>query len=136
VNKNIIKQTLALLLVASVIYFGALLFQNYRSSTLTQLESMWSRDLENLEKLKKLPAIWNQIRYVNLIPAQDDKLAVAWAKKIAVPIEINPKGEYQIEVLFISQTEGEHLAAIIQHHITLVKTKNSVWELARTYQIK
>lgn len=109
----------------------------YQAKSSSKLEQLWIHDIENLSSAKKLPPFWNEISVVEKISANHDSLAELWLKTVSLPINIKPTGKYKLEILFLSQkNESGITQAIIQHHITHIPSKNSVWELARTYNLE
>lgn len=120
---------------AVILYILASLGANYKSPSSKLIERIWEADIVNLTNLHKLPPAWNEIRVVEKLNATGDSAAEKWARDTSSPIEINPKGEYKLEVLFISQHEGSHERVVIQHHMIHIPSGNSVWELGRTYQL-
>lgn len=132
------SQLLILLSFALIIYVAANIGQlmySIQHPEIRLIESVWTRDLHNLHLHQSLPVFWNQIRVIEKIPANNDSLAKAWAEKLAVPVEINPTGDYKLEILIISQNEPSTQKILIQHHLIHIPSGNSIWELARTYTI-
>ncbi len=133
--KNILGVFGLLSATALVIYILASLGLNYKSASSQLIERIWEQDIANLSGLHKLPPTWSEIRVVEKTNATGDSAAETWARDTSSPIEINPKGDYKLEVLFISQHDGEHERVVIQHHMIHIPSGNSVWELGRTYQL-
>lgn len=119
--------------IAFSVYLAATIGMNYGTQSAAKLEHIWKQDIQNLLKAEKLPSYWKDIRLVEKVAARDDLLAESWSKFVSSPVEINPSGEYKLEILFLSQKEGRHERAVIQHHMIHIPTGNSVWELGRTY---
>ena len=84
-----------------------------------------------LKASNKLPAGWNSIKEIQLIPATDK--AKLWLKSMHVPILLKSDGAYKLEVLMISWDEGQDVGAIVQYNLVELKTNNMVWELGRTF---
>jgi hypothetical protein len=124
-----------LLAITVIVYILASLGANYRSPSSKLIERIWQQDISNLNNLHKLPSTWSEIRLVEKVNASGDSSAEVWARDTNSPIEINPKGEYKLEVLFISQHDGKHERVVIQHHMIHIPSGNSVWELGRTYEL-
>jgi len=99
------------------------------------VERIWQEDIDNLSSKHKLPPQWGEIRTVEKDPAAGDSEAARWVKETAAPIEINPKGDYKLEILFLSQKDGPKERAVIQHKMIHIPSGNLVWELDRTYQL-
>ncbi len=124
-----------LIATAGAIYIAATLGLAYSSPTTKTLQRIWEQDIDNLSGHHKLPPSWSEISVVQKINANGDRDAERWARETVSPIEINPKGQYKLEVLFISQKSAGHEKVIVQHHMIHIPSGNSVWELGRTYQL-
>lgn len=131
--KKIAGQTILMIALSAALYVIAVIGINYKSKSSENLELIWAKDIKNLVQHNSLPAHWIDIRLIEKVAAQDDPLAENWSKSVSSPIEINPKGDYKLEVLFLSQEENGHLRAVIEHHLVHIPTGNTVWELGRTY---
>ena len=119
----------------------------YTKPPYSKLIASWTDDVHNLEKMKKLPKEWSEIRELdikgdNSWPIQD------WLGKIRdqkpkpgseslqkPPIKLNPKGRYKLEVFLIHWIEGYRYGAVIQYHLVDLATTNTIWELDRTYHL-
>ena len=133
--QKLFGQLFILIALSLLLYLGATYAINYRAASTVKLEKLWQEDLVNLKATKKLPSYWQSIKEVKKISANEDAEAEKWVKSIASPIEINPTGEYRLEILFLSQSENEQEKAVIQLHIIHITSGNSVWELGRTYEL-
>jgi len=133
--KKLIGEASLLLAIALSIYTATVILMAYRSNSTRRLEAIWQEDIKNLSESKNLPMYWYEIRSIEKHSPPQDQPAGLWSRSLSVPLEVNPKGEYQMEILFLSQSDGGHLRAIIQHHIIHTPTGNSVWELGRTYTL-
>lgn len=134
--KKIFFQFIFLTAIALIVYAIANIGQSYRSADSASLEVAWYKDVENLKSADRLPQYWNSIRIVEKISANNDVTAAKWAKAVSSPIEINPSGEYKLEILFLSQMDTTPPKAVIQYHIIHIPSGNSVWELARIFELK
>jgi hypothetical protein len=121
--------------LALIIYLLAFIGMAYKSPSAKVVERIWQEDIDNLSIKHKLPPFWGEIRTVEKDPAAGDAEAAHWVKDTVAPIEINPKGDYKLEVLFLSQKEGVRERAVIQHKMIHIPSGNLVWELDRTYQL-
>ncbi len=123
--------------VALGVYIIADVGATYRAKSTARLAQLWQKDIDNLQFAHKLPAYWTEIRLVERYPANDDVLASLWSKTVSLPVEVNPQGEYKLEVRFRSQkNEAGVIRAVIEHGITHIPSNNYVWELGRTYVIE
>ncbi len=135
-KNNIFGQVLLLAAFALCIYIVAVIGITYRDKSAAFLERAWKLDIQNLQLNNNLPLYWNDIRLIEKYSAQDDPVAKSWIKNVYPPIEINPMGNYKIELLFISQEDSSEKKAIVQHHIIYLPTGDSVWEMARIYNLE
>ena len=133
--KNLFSSTLLLIATALVVYTIATIGINYRSKSALQLEQLWRSDIKTLRIENKLPSYWGHIRQVIKLTAPTDNRAQSWLKDVSLPIDINPEGEYKLEILFVSDFEDGHRRALIRHHFIHIPTGNSVWEVSRTYNL-
>ncbi len=96
--------------------------------------SAWNDDLILLEKSKKLPAQWANIRDVTL--RTDNSPAQDWISGVTPPIQTNPNGTFNLDVFIVHWLEGYRYGALVTY--TLVDTRNNnntVWELSRTFKL-
>ena len=134
-KKNII-QFFFLIITAVIIYGVANIFGNYQNKNALTLEQLWSADIKKLSENNFLPLAWNEIKFVEKNAAENDSIAETWKNKISAPIQVAPEGQYKLEVLFISQeSENQTQQALIQLQIVTIESKNTVWELTRTYDL-
>lgn len=132
--RKIFFQAVLMIAAALGVYIIADIGLTYRVKAAAKLEQLWSEDIQTLAAAQKLPPSWSGIRVVEKISGNKDPMSELWAKTVSSPIEINPNGEYKLEILMLSQkNESGQTRAIIQHHIIHIPSNNSVWELARTY---
>jgi len=134
--KRFFSLVLLLAAIALVVYAIGLVGKNFRFSSTERLESLWTEDINNLAKAEKLPAHWNEIRLIERTAPTADKRATRWTHAVAVPIKVNPNGDYKLDILFVSQDESPHLKALVQMNLIHLQSGNSVWELDRTYDLK
>ena len=136
VIKRILSLVFLLASVALIIYAIGLIRKSVKFSSTVKLESLWAEDINNLVETGKLPKYWDKIRVINKTAPTGDKLAIQWSHEVSAPIQLNPTGDYKLEVFFLSQNESPHLKALVQMNMVHIKTGNSVWELDRTYDLK
>lgn len=135
--RKLFFQVVLMVAVALGLYIAANIGISYQTTSSAQLEKLWAQDIQNLSLANKLPPFWNEIRIVEKNSEIQDPISKTWAENVSLPVEINPQGEYKMEILFLSQkNELGQTRAIIQHHIIHVPSNNSVWELARDYSLK
>lgn len=130
---KLLSQTTILVALAAAIYIISNIGLNYKAKSGVELELIWKNDIATLKSSNKLPAYWTEIRTVEKINGPDDSIAAKWVKSVSSPIEINPNGQYKLEILFISDKENGIHRAVIRHHMIHIPSGNSVWELNRTY---
>ncbi len=134
-KKNIVHFCV-LIAIAAIIYLFANILGNYQSKNALILEQLWSADIEKLSENNILPLSWAEIKFVEKNAAENDSVAEIWKQKVSVPVQIYPEGHYKLEVLFISQeSETGIKQALIQLQIVTIASKNTVWELTRTYDL-
>jgi hypothetical protein len=85
-----------------------------------------------LHQQKSLPDALDSVREIEWIAP--DPISKVWAKYIHAPISINSQGEYHLELMLLSQNDSA-LVAVVQYHLIHIKSKNSVWELGRTFTV-
>lgn len=134
--KKLLGQVSLLIAISLVVYILAEVGLNYRNKKSALIEQLWSKDIERLSKNNNLPLFWRDLRIVEKMAPDEDKSAKRWIKTVSIPIEVNPKGSYKLELLFLSQEDDEHERVVILHHIIHIPSGNSVWELGRTYSLK
>ncbi len=122
--------------ISLIVYTISIVGKNFRFSSTQRLELLWKEDIQNLAKAQKLPQSWRDIRAVERTAPSTDKRASRWTHEVAVPVKVNPNGNYKLDVLFVSQDESPHLKALMQMNIVDIKSGNTIWELDRTYDLK
>lgn len=96
----------------------------------------WTEDLANLEKAKKLPQEWSEIREINITPDTTPNSPISeWLTKVKAPIKLNPEGRFKLQTEIYYQIEGYRYGVSIQYHIEDIATKNTVNEFGRTYRL-
>ncbi len=93
----------------------------------------WKADLTQLEKAKKLPSQWNDIREVQV--RSDNSPIQDWLPKIKVPISTNPNGRYRLEIFLIHWIENNKYGVVMEYNLIDLVTNNKVWEFGRTYPL-
>lgn len=134
--KRIISSFSFLAALALIVYLAASIGLSLRARSSGTLSRVWQADIEQLKSQNSLPEFWNEIRQVEKLAAQGDTTAMLWVKSVSAPVTIDTKGEFKLEILFLSQkTDSGNLRAVIQHHMIHIPTGNSVWEMSRTYEL-
>jgi hypothetical protein len=99
----------------------------------TVVEKVWQKDIDLLIEKKQLPPSWGQIRELR-VTALSPK-AAKWLRHSKIPIHLNPKGLYQLEITMDHNEESDSIAVITSYNLIELKTKNTLWEFGRTYNI-
>lgn len=83
-----------------------------------------------------LPLMANLSQIQTEIPPQD-RIADLWSRHLNLPFKtsMNPKAQYRLEILILSDTEGKSLAATIQYSVTDLVTGDLVAEIGRRYPL-
>jgi hypothetical protein len=98
-----------------------------------RLESLWQKDLADLQQAGHLPKEWTDVAEIQLNPTTDD--ARAWLKQIHTPIAVNANGKHKLDILIFSWEDGGHRGAVIMHHLLELPSENMIYEISRTYDI-
>lgn len=119
----------------------------YLKQPFEKLIITWSEDVKNLERSKSLPKEWSDIKEFeikgdNSWPTQDwiTQIKKKDTRKttntvLIPPIKLNSSGRFKLEIFLIHWIEGYRYGAIVQYHLVEIATKNTVWELDRTYKM-
>ncbi len=90
-------------------------------------------DLSLLEKNHYLPAAWSSIRSIEV--SSDASHVQDWLKQDAFSIPQKKDGDFKLEVFVSEWIDGYRYGALIKYDLVELKTKNTVWELNRTYKL-
>jgi hypothetical protein len=119
----------------------------YVKTPYSKLITSWTDDVHVLEKSKKLPKEWSEIKELeikgdNSWPIQDwlGKIRDTKAKPGSEasqkpPIKLNPKGHFKLEVFLVHWIEEYRYGVMLQYHLVDIASKNTIWELDRTYPL-
>lgn len=124
---------LILVSIAIGFHFGLPLLKYEMGSPGYRLEELWQKDLEALQSGGHLPAAWNDIREIQLIPATDD--ARLWLKDVHTPIQLKASGHHKLEILIVSWQEGAKKGAMLMHHLMELPSENMIFEISRSYEL-
>ncbi len=97
------------------------------------VEKVWQKDMDLLIEKKQLPASWKMIREIR-VTALSPK-AARWLRNSKIPVHLNPKGIYQLELTVDHNEEPDSIAVITSYNLIDLKSKNTLWEFGRTYNI-
>src|SRR5690349_3745767 len=79
---------------------GVPLFKYEMGSPAYRLESLWQKDLAELQAGGHLPKEWNDVREIQLNPTTDK--AKAWLKEVRTPITLKNDGKHKLDILIFS----------------------------------
>lgn len=96
-----------------------------------RLEQMWSDDIRQLEASSKLPKQWFDIQEIEMIGGTPE--SKSWLRRIKVPLKVKEGGCCKLEVLLVAWEETGTYGSLVQYNIVDLKTKNTLWELGRTF---
>lgn len=99
-----------------------------------RLRRLWIQDLSELHEAELLPEAWNKISDLEVFAGTEQ--AGQWLQEIEPPIATVDEGLYSLEILVLSWTEDNILAAVIQHNLIEKKTNEMIAEFSRTYYLK
>ena len=72
-------------------------------SGVKKMQQLWEQDIELMEDNHQLPAAWFAIREIELSPGSPE--ALDWLKHLQVPVVIDKKGDFKLQVLFLPWIE-------------------------------
>ena len=90
-------------------------------------------DFKLLDKYRYLPPSWGSIRNIDV--NSDASHVQEWLKSDAFEIPKKKDGNYNLEIFVSEWIDGYRYGALIQYDLIDIKTKNTVWELNRTYKL-
>lgn len=134
-----VNSRLGLLLLCAAFGIAAfLLLDEWRFeklSSLKKMQTLWEQDLQMMQENHQLPAAWNSIREIELSPG--DQEALIWLKKLQIPVVVDKKGEYKLQILFLPWTEEGKEGVFLQYDLVDLKSPNSntVYETNRTIML-
>lgn len=104
-------------------------------SSLKKMQTLWEQDLQMMQENRQLPPAWNSIREIELSPGSQE--ALIWLKKLQVPVAVDKKGEYKLQILFLPWTEEGKEGVFLQYDLVDLKSPNSntVYETNRTIML-
>ncbi|MCB0513393.1 MAG: hypothetical protein KDC60_03080 [Bacteroidetes bacterium] len=97
------------------------------------VEKVWQKDMDLLIEKNQLPPSWKMIREIR-VTALSPK-AARWLRNSKIPVHLNPKGIYQLELTVDHNEEPDSIAVITTYNLVDLKSKNTLWEFGRTYSI-
>lgn len=132
-----IKNIALLFCVASLALFGYLGVRFWRFQTMSpvqRLQILWAQDIQKMEASGKMPAAWHSIQEIELYGGT--KESKEWLKQLKIPIPLHRDGTHRLEILLVAWDEGPKKGAMIQYDLVNIKTKNTEWELGRTFILR
>jgi len=130
---------LALLILCAAFATAAYLLLNEwrfeKLSSLKKMQQLWEDDMEMLTENHQLPKAWSSIREIELNPGSAE--ALDWLKKLQVPVVVDKKGDYKLQVLFLPWTEEGKEGVFLQYDLVDLNSKNNntVFETNRTIML-
>jgi hypothetical protein len=126
---------LALLLIGigCALFFGNREYQRSRADA-EIFHELWQKDLDLLRASKKLPDGWKSLRVVEYVALDQD--VWKWIEHKKPEFNIDPEGQFRLEVLIDHFDDEEGKAALVEYHLIDLKSGDKVWELGRTVKIR
>ena len=123
------------LLIAAVIGLGFSIYSDLHRAPPSRLQEMLDSDFRLLKKYHKLPLQLNSLRRVH-IRTQDNSLYQT-ISHIQLPTTTSLKGQFELDVFVFAWQSDDHKKTgyIFQYDLVDPKTKNTIWELSRTYAL-
>lgn len=134
------NRRLALLLLCGAFSIGAFLLLNEwrfeKLSSVKKMQQLWEDDFELMTENHQLPSTWSSIREIELNPGSPE--ALDWLKHLQVPVVIDKKGDYKLQILFLPWTEDGKEGVFLQYDLVDLKSpnENTVFETNRTIMLK
>lgn len=130
---------LALLILGAAFAIAAfLLLSEWRFeklSSLKKMQQLWEEDMETLAESHQLPKAWDSIREIELNPGSPE--ALEWLKKLQVPVVVDKKGDFKLQILFLPWTEEGKEGVFLQYDLVDLKSpnNNTIFETNRTIML-
>lgn len=130
---------LALLILGVAFAIAAFLLLNEwrfeKLSSIKKMQQLWEEDMESMAENHQLPKTWSSIREIELNPGSPE--ALDWLKKLQVPVVIDKKGDYKLQILFLPWTEEGKEGVFLQYDLVDLNSKNNntVFETNRTIML-
>lgn len=122
----------ALLLLTPVVW----LWPNIQFSLLSPQEKLAfliKQDFDSLRSTGYLPKNWNEI---GSIEVHGDKYPERpWLHTVSLPLFLKPNGERHLEVQVLPWESEGRFGAVVNYELLDRKTKNTLWEFGRTFEI-
>jgi hypothetical protein len=134
--KSLVKvlTLLSICLFLSFCYLKFSEFPNLLTPSAKKLDFAIREDLQLLKKTKTFPAKeWMNISQVEI--SSDASPVQDWISKDSLVITKKPDGDFKLNVFATLWLDENRYGAIIQYDLVDLKTKNTVWELNRTYKL-
>ncbi len=90
-------------------------------------------DFNLLMKNHYLPPSWSNIRTIEI--SSDASHVQDWLGPEAFDVKKKADGEFALKVFVSEWIDGYRYGALVQYDLINLKTKNTVWELNRTYKL-
>lgn len=90
-------------------------------------------DMKLLEKNHYLPKAWSKIKSIEI--SSDASHVQDWLKADAFDIAKVNSGEFTLNIFVSEWIDGYRYGALVQYDLIDIKSKNTVWELNRTYKL-
>ena len=90
-------------------------------------------DMTLLEKNHYFPKVWSNIKSIEV--SSDASHVQDWLKADAFDIPKKSNGDYSLNIFVSEWIDGYRYGALVQYDLIDIKTKNTVWELNRTYKL-
>lgn len=90
-------------------------------------------DFNLLEKNHYLPKEWSSIQKVEV--SSDASHVQNWLGPEAFQVQKKNQGGFALEVFVSEWIDGYRYGALVKYDLVNIKTKNTIWELNRTYKL-
>lgn len=130
------RASIALLLAALVV--GAYFFFNraltpYKESVSVRLGRAISQDLQSLKAKSSLPEQFNKVRGFEL--STEGSTFKPWVDETKISFPTDPNGTFELQLFIFFFVNENRYGANVQYDLVDSKTKNTVWELTRSYNL-
>lgn len=99
----------------------------------SRLSKMIETDFELLDLQDELPAEWRSIATIQTVSTSKTSENILKTSTPKFPIIKN--GKYLLELVYIYYSDEEGTGFIIQSSFIETKSKNKIWEIARSYNL-